>query len=125
MTVGGLSDRPNVNLYSLEEGQSVPECLQNLQQLPTATAFGAGAALGALGDIPLICGGTSGSTACYRYMPMSNEWVHSGNLTQTHKGPGYTRHSQLGLVITGNIMDNGQRHKISETTLDGENMKVS
>ena len=129
LTVGGLADRSNVNLYSLEEGQSVPECLQNITQsaqLPKSITYGAGAALGASGEIPLICKGNTGSTACYRYNLVSNEWVNSGNLSIPHKGPGYTRHSRFGLVITGGFRDpDDTKEKVSETTLDGKAIKVS
>ena len=52
MTAGGLTGT-QVKLYSLEEGHSVPDCLQNLEQLPEPSSFGAGAALGPDGEIPL------------------------------------------------------------------------
>ena len=123
LTVGGSNDR-NVKLHSLAEDQSVPHCLQNLQQLPEAIYFGAGAALGPMGDNPVACGGKMGTRACYRYSLLSNEWAQSANLTHAHGGPGYTRHSQLGLVITGNSLNDGTKEKFCETTLDGENIKV-
>ena len=149
MTVGGHGHGTNTELYSLEEGQSIPGCLQNLQQLPRLIKFGSGAALGKgnwteqknpvswlqgsfqlgfLEEAPHICGGTFPASsfprlACYRYLPVSNEWVHSGNLAQAHGESGFTRHSQLGLVITGNsVADNS--YKKSVTTLDGETMNV-
>ena len=73
-----------------------------------------------LDGLPHVCGGKDMSN-CIRYNPQTDIWHHSGNLSFAHYIPGFTLHSQLGLVITGN--DRNDKEK-SETTVDGQDIKA-
>ena len=73
-----------------------------------------------LDGLPHVCGG-QGMSDCIRYNPQTDTWEHAGNLSFAHYIPGFTLHSQLGLVITGNAYSDKEK---SETTLDGQDIKA-
>ena len=75
-----------------------------------------------LDGFPHVCGGQDMSD-CIRYNPQTDTWEHSGDLSYTHYVPGFTLHSQLGLVITGN--DGRNDYEKCETTLDGQDIKAT
>ena len=45
MMVGGYPNGKNVKMYTLRDGQFIPDCPKNRQQLPIDIFFGSGAAL--------------------------------------------------------------------------------
>ena len=72
---------------------------------------------------PHVCSGKNSSN-CIRYNPTADNWTISGNLAYQHYMPGFTLHSKLGLVITGNFDRTKPGNEKSENTLDGQDIRV-
>ena len=57
--------------------------------------------------MPIVCGGKN-NNFCTKYDPVQQDWIISGSLRYPHFGSGFVGHSQLGLIITGNLEKDNQ-----------------
>ena len=85
MVLGGKGTQLRyVEVVSLDPEIPLPQCLENLNELPLNEEFDGSAGATLPDGTPLICG--SSGQQCFRYQAESDEWLRSGFMRTYHKG---------------------------------------
>ena len=114
MVLGGKGTQLRlVEVVSLDPGNPLPQCLENMSDLPSNEEFDGSSGATLPDGTPLICG--SSGQQCFRYQPQSDSWLRSGFMRTYHKHAGYAHNDALGLTIAGGL----NTGPLVERTYDG------
>lgn len=99
---GSRSTLQTTEIVSLAEGESIPECLNELADHPNDILDGSGGALPTAGYLPHVCASYyNPQNECWVYSPMDNTWTQTSTMPRDVYGGSPAYHPAWGMIMSG------------------------